>query len=184
MNISCGNIECQWIELCYEHQRNIIIGNVYRPPNGDVDEFIEHLENCIGKIDTGKKDIFICGDVNIDMLDKKNSSTLKLVEFLSQVGLSNYIKNPTRYSKHKNSCIDHIYSNSNSISDCGVLDVNISDHELVYIVRKKSKPTNTKCEFTGRSYVRYSPDILNRLLNNDSWDEFFNETDPNILWNI
>ena len=184
INISCADIECQWIELCYENQRNIIIGNVYRPPNGDVDNFIDHLENCISNMDLGKKDIIICGDINIDWLEKRSNPTKKLVEFLSQVRLVNFISDPTRYSKTKDSCIDHIYSNSGCILESGVLDVNISDHELVYLVRKKQKTVNVKYEFMGRSYVGYDSDAVNTLLANDTWDDFYNNTDPNRLWNI
>ena len=183
-NVSSCNIECQWIELCLEKQRNIVIGNLYRPPNGDPDEFIEYLENSIEGFNLDNKDLIICGDVNIDVLDKTNESTKKLIEFLSQTGLTNLIKTPTRFSNNKNSCIDHIYSNSYSIIDSGVLDVNISDHEFVYMVRKKLKSVHTKSEFTGRSYVNYIPDEFKRLLDIASWDTFYNNTDPNILWDF
>ena len=121
---------------------------------------------------------------NIDWLEKRSNPTKRLVEFLSQVGLVNFISDPTRYSKNKDSCIDHIYSNSGCILESGVLDVNISDHELVYLVRKKQKTVNVKCEFMERSYVGYDSDALNTLLANETWDDFYNNTDPNRLWNI
>ena len=136
LNTSSPNIECQWLEICYDYQRNIVAGNLYRPPNGDIDLFVDYIEQCIKTLDLGSKDLIICGDVNIDVLDKTNTSTKKLLEFLTQIGLTNYISVPTRYSATKNRCIDHIYSNSNIILYNGVLDVNISDHKLVYLVRK------------------------------------------------
>ena len=182
LNRSSAIIECQWLELCFEHQRNIIIGNLYRPLSGDVDLFLEYIEQCIETLDMGNKDLIICGDVNIDMLDKSNISTTKLVEFLGQSGLTNHIKAPTRYSSTKNSCIDHIYSNSSIILDSGVLDIN--DHELVYIVRKRSKTVHIKGEFTGRSYIGYNQDEFFRLLENAKWDTFYDITDPNDLWNF
>ena len=36
-NQSSGVVECQWIELCYTNQHNIIIGNCYRQPQGNID---------------------------------------------------------------------------------------------------------------------------------------------------
>ena len=184
LNISNPNIECQWLEICHDHQRNIIIGNLYRPPNGDVDKFLEYIEQCLGTMNLGNKDLIICGDVNIDVLDKANISTKKLTEFITQTGLSNYIKAPTRYSSTRNSCIDHIYSNSDIILDSGVLDVNISDHELVYIIRKRSKTVHTKGEFTGRSYIGYNQEAFFRLIDNSPWENFYENTDPNVLWNL
>ena len=64
------------------------------------------------------------------------------------------------------------------ILDSGVLDVNISDHELVYLIRKKSK------EFIGRSYYGYDRDVFVRNLENATWDTFYENNDPNILWEI
>ena len=122
---SSQNIECQWVELCFEKQRNIIVGNMYRPPQGDVEIFIKYVEGCIEEIDLSKKDVYIFGDVNIDALDKNHDSTKKLVEFLSQTGLTNYIRKPTRYTTGRNSCLDHIYSNSTKVASSGILYVNI-----------------------------------------------------------
>ena len=95
LNVSLVDIGCQWIEICHEKQKNVLIGNLYRPPSGDVDQFMVYIEQCIDEIDLRNKELIICGDVNIDTLDKKNNSTKKLVELLSQVGLVNYIKEPT-----------------------------------------------------------------------------------------
>ena len=184
MNISCRDIESQWVELCHDKQKNVVVCNLYRPPTGDVDRFILYIEQCIDKLDLRNKDLIMCGDVNIDVLDKKNVSTIKLVELLSQVGLENYIKTPTRFSKYKNSCIDHVYSNSDIILKSGVLDVNISDHELVYIIRKKTKTNHKKCEFTGRSYVNYSQIEFERLLENSNWELFYENDNPDTIWNI
>ena len=140
--ISTQHGECQWVELCFENQRNIIIGNVYRPPQGHIDVFINYLDTCIEEINTRDCDTYILGDCNIDVLDKKNDSTKKLLELLTQTGFSNLINMPTRYDSNKNSCIDHIYTNSAKVFDSGVLDVNISDHEMIYVIHKKQKHHN------------------------------------------
>ena len=38
-------------------------------------------------------------------------------------------------------CLDLIYSNCNMVSDSGVLDIMLSDHDMVFITRKKGKTT-------------------------------------------
>ena len=91
------------------------------------------------------------GDFNIDMCDKKNQSTKKLIEITKSYGLRQLIKHPTRYSSDKDSILDLIFTNSDFISNSGVCDINLSDHQMVLAMRKKIKITKTKCRFTGRS---------------------------------
>jgi len=44
-----------------------IIG-IYRSPKGNVNEFSYNLENFLKMFSKGKKDIIICGDLNIEFL--------------------------------------------------------------------------------------------------------------------
>ena len=124
------------------------------------------------------------GDINIDALDKKSQNTKDLKEFLSQSGLVNHIKDVSRFANTKNSCLDHIYSNCNIVTDSGTLDVYISDHLPVFLNRKKSKILQNKVEFTGRSYRNYDFDVYANELRNKNWKNFDTETDPNQLWQI
>ena len=64
--ISNNDIECQWLEVMNLNQRNIVLCNLYRPLQGDVERFVAHLELCLENIDITTKDVFIMGDVNID----------------------------------------------------------------------------------------------------------------------
>ena len=77
-------------------------------------------------------DIFICGDFNIDFLDVFNSLTIDFNNIISQLGLNNLIKIPTRLSTYKNSLIDNILINSNSILLNGVINTDISDHSIIF----------------------------------------------------
>ena len=184
MSNSNEHVEGQWVELKLENEKNVIfIGNIYRPPQGNVKVFLDYLEECLEKLDYIHKDIVIMGDINIDFRDRKFDGTKELKEFLSQSGLTNHINTPTRFSTTKNSCLDHIYSNSNIINDSGTLDVNISDHLPVFINRKKAATIPDKVKFLGRSYGNYDSDIFANELSAQSWDVFDNTNDPNIMWN-
>ena len=137
MNRSSKDIEVQWISIMQKPAKVILVGNIYRPPQGNIEAFIDILDNFISDLDLQKIEIILMGDFNIDVLDKKNVTTIKLLDMIKQYGLRQHIKEPTRYSPDRNSCIDLIITYSNIISKSGVANVNLSDHELVLLTRKK-----------------------------------------------
>ena len=53
-------------------------------------------------------------------------------------GMKQFVNGITRHSKSK-SCIDLIFSNSEYISDSGILDLNLSDYQAVFITKKQIK---------------------------------------------
>ena len=105
LNTNNKNIESQWVSIKQPNSRTILIGNVYRPPQGNIETFIQVLEDILTSMDLSKIELFIMGDLNIDILEKKNPNTKKLLELIKTFGLRQLIKTPTRYSKDKNSCI-------------------------------------------------------------------------------
>ena len=81
-NTSNANIESQWISINLENSKLILIGNVYRPPQGDIDEFISVLDNILSTLDFGKTELYIMGDINVDFKDRKDLSTRKVISFI------------------------------------------------------------------------------------------------------
>ena len=143
--IKNSDIEMQWIEIKIKNMKRIILINVYRPPSGIYKHFCkkiyESISNTKIKDDT---DIFIMGDMNIDMLNDNSLPKKELDNTMKRLGLININKNFTRYSKSKNSCIDLIFSNSDCIDFHGLLDWNISDHMGIFLTRKRKKIENVK----------------------------------------
>ena len=84
----------------------------------------------------------------------------------------------------KESCIDNIYSNSDVIRNSGTLDWNFSDHQAVFVNRKKTFEKLSKKKFKGRSYKNYNKETFQDILRNFSWNEFFIEEDPDVCWSI
>ena len=184
-NVSNIDIECLWLELKFQHQRNIIIVNLYRPPQGNIHNFITSLENALSKIDLENRDIFILGDFDIDFIDKKKDENIKkLCNKINQWGCVKLINEVTRYGIHKESCIDQIVTNSNVILAWGVADINLSDHQLVYVQRKKSKMPIKKTTFKGRSYRNYDVNIFKQEIVEQNWNELFASTEPEKIWDI
>ena len=128
-------------------------------------------------------EIYLLGDFNINYKATNNPETKKLKWFEQRSGLKQLITDITRFSKN-NSCIDLIFSNSLFISDQGTLDVNLSDHEMIYITRKHIKKVKTPSSFQGRSYTNYNEDLFIQQLNELNWHEFYECDDPNSAWEI
>ena len=165
MDISTRDVECQAIEIIYENQKNVIVLNLYRPPQGNIENFIDYIDRMVNSIDIVKKDVFILGDYNIDFLDKSDTNTKKINRLISQLGLFKLISTPTRFGNYKNSCIDQIISNSIHVLDAGVDDINLSDHKLIYVIKRKRKSHTGKANFQGRSYRNYDVNNFETSLN-------------------
>ena len=184
LNLSDRNIELQCLVMRPPCQKKYILLNVYRPPAGNLqlfqDTLIEQLDQATSfeNIET-----FILGDFNVDLDDIHNPNAVTLVENFLQLGLSQKIVNPTRHAKNrKPSLIDHIYTDSKCIQDAGNVTLNISDHDLVYVIRKKGKTAKTKMSFVGRSYRNYDRETFQDNIINVNWDAFYESVDPNQAW--
>ena len=182
MNTSTKDIESQWILISLPHSKPIVVGNIYRPPQGNIDTFIQVLDNVFNEIDLSNTELYLMGDMNIDMLDKQCESHRKFSTLIKSNGLCQLIKTPTRYSTTKNSLIDICATNSNFIQKSGVCDINLSDHQMILITRKKMKLHKQKCSFTGRSYRNYNKGEFQNSVRNANWEAFKNETTIEGKW--
>lgn len=102
----------------------------YRPPNENVDNFINYLENYISSIDQHKS-ITVVGDLNINMIPGK-----KLEVLATTFNLVNYVTKPTRTMLYKNgnlssTTIDVILNNQEMIETTSFIPCPFSDHCFV-----------------------------------------------------
>ena len=182
LDISCKNVECHWVKVMLEKQRNIIICNVYRPPQGNMKCFVEYMENVLENIDSEREDIIIMGDMNVDFLEKTGNDYKIINSFITQFGLDTCIKEPTHFSTNRNTCIDQFLTNSNYIDCCGVENLNISDHQLIFLIRKKTKKAKNKTSFWGISYRNYDQVLFQTQIAQHDWTNYLIEICPNKLW--
>ena len=96
-DISSKNIECQWVKIVLDKQRNVIIGNLYRPPQGNIQDCIDYLENVTERFNLTREDLFIMGDFNVDFLVKNENSFKFLNQFCIQPGLDAHIMESTHF---------------------------------------------------------------------------------------
>ena len=119
----------------------------YRPPNVTVDTF-DHLEECLQFLDSEDKEIILLGDTNCDILAKYSkaghvntndlpSHSLHLLEIYNLFGFHQLIESPSRETLTSATLIDHIATtNKSNIVTSGVHKTSLSDHYLIYCVRK------------------------------------------------
>ena len=124
-------IESKWVS-CKSNDLNIIIGGVYRHPNGDVDHFNNAIKNTISKISKNTLAI-VLGDVNIDLLQENDTKVNAYLNNFFEYNFIPCITLPTRITDHSATLIDHIFIKcpkkliQNKCSS-GNLITDISDH--------------------------------------------------------
>ena len=183
-----SNLEQLFIKLDKPNVKGQIFGNIYRPPSGKVSEFIAELSSTVKKIqETSHSEITILGDYNINYNLRHTQAFKQLKDFEREFNLSQEIKVSTRIAKSSSTCIDLICTNMEYIISKGTLDIHISDHLPVFIIKKKEKDRPQKSSFIGRSYTKYNKiDYQYDIRNHIGWRNFWvtKETDPIAQWEV
>ena len=118
----------------------------HRPPNECIDIF-HQLEEIMKVLDRENKEIILLGDTNCDILpnhldDNSLSNNLpihsmRILEIYNLFGFQQLIETGTRETLLSSTLLDHIAATSKSnIVTSGVYKTSISNHYLVYCVRK------------------------------------------------
>ena len=171
------------MKLNIEKVRPIYLIALYRPPSGSLQPFSEYLNELFDQIAlTRKYDVILGGDFNIDY-QKWSANRKILKDFENRFGLTQMIHEKTR-PLHSNTTVDLIFTNNPSFMKVGSLDLNISDHLPIYIIREKTKVKSITMEFTGRTYKNYSKEILGLQLNSIDWSRLLNECNPSLQWKL
>ena len=90
--------------------------------------------------------VFLCGDVNINLLDYKlNNHAQHFVNLLITLSLFSIISRPTRLSNQHVSIINNVFTNAiNMKIICGIIIDDISDHFPIFYIRIECKDTTQK----------------------------------------
>ena len=153
-SVSLEFIECLWVKLKLSPNNIVIMGILYRPPNSDVTQFLNYLEDVLSNLYSEYDDILCLSDFNINMLNTNVDSCSQLESVFSLFNMSQIISEPTRVTANSLSIIDLIYTNIESIVDSGVIDANISDHFLTFVKVGLNVQKSTSISFFYRSIRR------------------------------
>ncbi len=98
------------------------------------------------------KEIYILGDLNINLLAQNVSIAKKLQEIMELYQLTKIIDDPTRITESTKSLLDVcITSSTEKIISLGVIHLGISDHSLIYAIRKLNYVPKTE----ARNSIEY-----------------------------
>ena len=134
------------------------------------------MEKIVSYLDKESKKLILLGDTNCDFGNKdKDHLTYNYAKLLSNIyniyGLKQLIEDPTRVTSSSSTIIDHIATSCTSnIIESGVYEVSMSDHYMVYCIRK----------FNG-AIARDHKIIKTRKMKNFNQDTFLSDI-SSICW--
>ena len=130
-------VESIFIEINID-SKNIIVGNIYRPPGTDLNQFIESFNNTLSLIKSERKLCYLLGDWNFNLLNyESHVATAKAFDMFYSYSFMPLINRPTRISTNSATIIDNIFTNNHSdIANSwqGILITDISDHLPIFYI--------------------------------------------------
>lgn len=121
---------------------NIAVGVFYRPPNTNINQFINDFDNIFSFLCPTVDEVICVGDFNVDFFNINNP----LSSCFDSYNLTQILNEPTRISNRSSTLLDPIcVTNKNIVSSYGTLGAdNISDHRIVFcdltIKKNKNEP--------------------------------------------
>ena len=167
-----SNIENIFLDILLPKTKPILIGILYRPPKQT--GFLHKLTSAINNTnDFEEQEVYMLGDININLIfngKQVPNGIKKYREFCANHDLKQIITSPTRITEKSSTLLDHILTNSSDrVSQSGVIDLGLSDHQLIYCTRKtiKNKPNKHKYikirslkHYTKENFLKELRDIV------------------------
>ena len=132
-------------------------------------------------------ELYLLGDVNCDLLSQTpHANTLELLDIFDIYNLTQHLTEPTRVTSTSQSLLDLCITNTpDKIKVSDVLSLGISDHSLIYFVRKSTWQRQFSNSFTCKRHFKHFNDneFLNDL-NEVDWNKISSSDDPNVMWSM
>ena len=134
-----SEIENIFFDILLPKIKPILIGILYRPP--EQSKFLDSLSTSISQTCSfNEQEVYILGDLNINLINSQKHTPdgiKQYKEFCSLHGIEQLLTLPIHITKNSSSLLDHVLTNSaDRISQFGIVNVGLSDHQLIYCTRK------------------------------------------------
>lgn len=178
-------LEMICIEVNRPHSKSFLVSTWYRPPNSDM-ELLDECDLFFSKCDSENKELLLAGDLNCDVIKNSPDLHTRRLQFLcSLYQIEQLINEPTRVTETSSTLIDLILTNrQENISSFGVIHLGISDHSLVYAVRKSIMPRSRPTVKEVRDFKNFNKDDFLADLARVPWDVVQDSDDPNECWRV
>ena len=172
-----------WIEIVNNSSKNILCGCIYRHPNQNMSDFLTYMEFALKTIASEGKEVYICGDFNVNLLKLEEiGSYLTFYNLLCSYGFLPLIIHPTRVVDNQEpSLIDNIFSNN--ISDeiiSGNIYLTLSEHFSQFASIKRTKLDTRKVKLFARDFSKYSVNDFRDDVSIQNWN--MDNADSNSLF--
>ncbi len=119
---------------------------VYRPPDGDLANFITDMEILMYSITSKSNYEFnLIGDTNTNLNKTREVSVKKYRDFLKRNSLTNIIGLETCFNRGHGTLIDHfVTSDPHLYQQRGIVPIDVSDHYIIFGARKSLKNRTQK----------------------------------------
>ena len=144
----------------------ICVSGVYRPPNGNFQNFSLKIEELLTKFKN--QSLYVVGDFNLNLLATDDSCVKRFSNLMASFSMKPLITRPTRITGTTETLIDNIFTNQNhKVLMNGILICDISDHLPSFVLgnvfsnsERVKKKTNFKKVLTREGIKKFNDKLL------------------------
>nr|XP_053631763.1 uncharacterized protein LOC128688067 [Cherax quadricarinatus] len=126
-------------------KKPITVGTVYRLPHTNTYTFSSNLRNMIIESELNKHHLILTGDFIINLIQATDPPVADFTNTVNNSLLLSSIMKPTRISETSASLFDHIWTNTISPLQAGIITDNTTDHYPTFLITNLSKlPQETR----------------------------------------
>jgi hypothetical protein len=183
-------IESKFIEIQTETtgiEKPIIVGVIYRPPNTDIEDFNEWMNNTMTKINNENKNIYLLGDFNINIMHyDTHTSTAEFLDLMYTSSMLPLITKPTRITNNTYSLIDNIFHNDvlQNYFINGIIYTDISDHFPVFSIKTNNPLSAQQKTHKYRNFSAVNIDKFKKKLSEFNWNSLLQIENCQIAFKI
>ena len=147
---------------------------VYRPPDQNLQDFMNSLDSLLTSISKENKICYVLGDWNLDLINHHcHDTTGELLETMYSRMFFPLITRPTRITSNTATLIDNIFTNNlNNLSVSGLMFCDISDHLPIFtLLLDQNKNLNKTSWVSFRDKSGNNVAKFKDRLSNVHWDE-------------
>jgi len=143
---------------------SINAGIIYRPPNGNTQEFLMEFQTMMDSLPN--RPTYIMGDLNIDLLRPKDTNTEQFEQLFLSNGLFPLISLATHQrTTQRATCIDNIFTNKvEAILHTGIIEDIGTNHSPVYSLSLLGLDPKTATNTKLTQYYSYSRQNVDNLI--------------------
>ena len=185
-------LETSLAEIVLPSKKKIVIGSLYRPGTNhpslsSTEQFTQAMEllaNLLNFVTSNYEEIYLFGDLNIDVLKYNNCKMAsEYVDLLFSYGLLQTITKPTRCTVNSATLIDHsIILPTNINCENLILVSKISDHfPILFFRHSPGKKVKAK-EFSSRDFSDSNINKFKQALQNFDWNFVMDDNDVQVAF--